>query len=59
MKKKIMDLVDRVNLRKMALIESVNDMLKNTCQIEHTYHKSFDNFIGNLIAGLTVFSFLD
>lgn len=51
-------LQDRVMLRKRAVIESVNDELKNICQIEHTRHRSFTNFITNLIAGLLAYSFL-
>ncbi|MEP2170233.1 MAG: IS982 family transposase, partial [Polaribacter sp.] len=37
---------------------SVNDVLKNTCQIEHSRHRSFDNFITNMISGLIAYSFL-
>lgn len=59
MKKKALEFMDKVYLRKRAVIESVNDVLKNTCQIEHSRHRSFDNFLGNLIAGLTAYSFLD
>ncbi len=59
MKKKALEFMDKVYLRKRAIIESVNDVLKNTCQIEHSRHRSFDNFLGNLIAGLTAYSFLD
>ena len=51
-------LQDRVMLRKRAVIESVNDELKNICQIEHTRHRCFTNFITNLIAGLLAYSFL-
>jgi hypothetical protein len=51
-------LQDRLMLRKRAVIESVNDKLKNLCQIEHTRHRSFANFITNLIAGLLAYSFL-
>jgi hypothetical protein len=40
------------------LIESVNDELKNICQIEHTRHRCFTNFITNLTAGLLAYSFL-
>jgi hypothetical protein len=40
------------------LIESVNDFLKNTCQIEHTRHRSKSNWLVNLIAGLVAYSFL-
>lgn len=51
-------LQDKINLRKRAVIESVNYELKNICQIEHTRHRSFTNFITNLIAGLLAYSFL-
>jgi len=51
-------LKDRIMLRKRAVIECVNDELKNICQIEHTRHRSFTNFITNLIAGLLAYSFL-
>jgi hypothetical protein len=50
---------DHIMLRKRALIECVNDQLKNICQIEHTRHRSFDNFVTNLISGLIAYSFLD
>lgn len=49
---------DKINLRKRAVIESVNDELKNICQIEHTRHRSFTNFVTNMIAGLLAYSFL-
>lgn len=51
-------LKDRIMLRKRAVIESVNDELKNICQIEHSRHRSFANFLTNLIAGLLAYSFL-
>jgi len=47
-------LKDRLMLRKRAVI----DELKNICQIEHTRHRCFTNFITNLIAGLLAYSFL-
>jgi hypothetical protein len=59
MKKKAMDFMDKVYLRKRAVIESVNDVLKNCCQIEHSRHRSFNNFLANLISGLTAYSFLE
>ena len=55
----MMLLNDRVMLRKRALIETVNDELKNQCQIEHTRHRSFENFITNLLSGLIAYSFFD
>ncbi len=56
MKNTLMHIYDKIMLRKRAVIESVNDILKNVCQIEHTRHRSFDNFILNLIAGLIAYS---
>ncbi len=58
MKNSLMHIHDKVLLRKRALIECVNDELKNTCQIEHTRHRSVDNFLANLISGLIAYSFL-
>lgn len=58
MKNKLMDLTDKLLLRKRAVIESVNDFLKNICQIEHSRHRSPINFIVNLIAGLVAYSFI-
>lgn len=57
MKNSLMLMQDKIALRKRALIESVNDELKNMCQIEHTRHRSFDNFITNLLSGLIAYSF--
>jgi hypothetical protein len=58
MKNSLMHIHDKILLKKRALIESVNDELKNICQIEHTRHRSFENFITNLISGLIAYSFL-
>ena len=59
MKNSLMLLQDKIALRKRALIETVNDELKNICQIEHTRHRSFENFTTNLLSGLIVYSFFD
>ena len=59
MKNSLMLLQDKILLRKRALIETVNDELKNICQIEHTRHRSFENFLTNLLSGLIAYSFLD
>jgi len=58
MKNKLIRLEDKLLLRKRAVIESVNDFLKNVCQIEHTRHRSFANFCTNLVAGIAAYSFL-
>ena len=58
MKNSLMSLYDKILLRKRSVIETVNDELKNVCQIEHTRHRSFDNFATNLIAGLIAYNLL-
>ena len=59
MKNSLMLLQDKIALRKRALIETVNDELKNICQVEHTRHRSFDNFVTNLLSELIAYSFFD
>ena len=51
-----MPLIDRILLRKRAIIESVNDQLKNLCQIEHTRHRSVNNFMVNIVGALIAYS---
>jgi hypothetical protein len=58
MKNKVMEMIDKILLRKRAVIESVNDFLKNTCQVEHSRHRSMHNFLVNVIAGISAYSFL-
>lgn len=58
MKNKLMDFYDRVMLRKRVVIESVNDFLKNICNIEHSKHRSVTNFLVNLVSALADYSFL-
>jgi hypothetical protein len=58
MKNCLMTLHDKIILRKRSVIETVNDELKNICQIEHARHRSFTNFIVNIIAGLIAYNFL-
>ena len=56
MKNQLMPLEDKLLLRKRALIETVNDQLKNISQIEHTRHRSVANFMVNLISGLIAYT---
>lgn len=58
MKNRLMPLMDKLLLRKRAIIECVNDELKNNCMIEHTRHRKPENFIVNLFAGLAAYAFL-
>jgi hypothetical protein len=57
MKNQLMSLSDKIMLRKRSVIETVNDELKNMCQIEHSRHRSVNNFVSNLISGLLAYSF--
>ncbi len=56
MKNKLMPLEDNIALRKRALIETVNDQLKNISQIEHTRHRSVANFMVNLVSGVMAYT---
>lgn len=57
MKGALMSVSDRVLLRKRAIIETINDELKNIAQIEHSRHRAFHNFIVNLLSGIAAYSF--
>lgn len=48
---------DKILLRKRAIIESVNDELKNICQLQHTRHRSVSGFLFNVMSVLAAYSF--
>ena len=50
-----MSVSDRLLLRKRAIIETVNDELKNIAQVEHSRHRCFDNFIVNLLGAIAAY----
>jgi hypothetical protein len=56
MKNRLMPLLDKILLRKRAIIESVMDQLKNISQIEHSRHRSVANCFVNLVAGLIAYT---
>ena len=56
MKNALMHLYDKIALRNRAIIETVNDLLKKGCHIEHTRHRCLNNFIGNLVTGLIAYN---
>lgn len=56
MKPKLMTLFDKIMLRKRSIIETINDQLKNISQIEHSRHRSINNFMVNLVAGLVAYT---
>ncbi len=55
MKPRLMPWMDQVLLRKRSISETINDQLKNISQIEHTRHRSVNNFFVNLFAGLIAY----
>lgn len=57
MKNMLMTMRDKILLRKRSVIETINDQLKNISQAEHSRHRSFANFITNLVASLIAYSF--
>ena len=56
MPNQLMLLLDKILLRKRAIIETIVDQLKNISQIEHSRHRSLWNFLGNLMAGLIAYT---
>lgn len=55
MKKMNISDTDKILLRKRAVIESVNDELKNICSIQHTRHRSLQGFFNNAISALIAY----
>jgi len=51
-----MSLMDRILLRKRAIVECVIDQLKNISQIEHSRHRSVTSFLVNILCGLIAYT---
>jgi hypothetical protein len=58
MRNRLIELSDKLLLRKRAIIETINDQLKKICQIEHSRHRSPINFLVKLVAVLIAYSHL-
>jgi len=56
MRNRLMPLLDKIMLRKRAIIESVMDQLKNISQIEHSRHRSVADCFVNLLGGLIAYT---
>ena len=59
MRNKLMPMWDKIMLRKRCIIECINDLLKNKANIVHSRHRSIHNFIMNICAALTAYSFFE
>jgi len=57
MKPRLLNLLDKLLLRKRSIIETINDQLKNISQIEHSRHRSLTNCMINVVAGLVAYSY--
>jgi hypothetical protein len=51
-KPRLLKALDKLLLRKRSSIETMNDQLKNSSQIEHSRHRSLTNGMINVVAGL-------
>ena len=52
-----MSIADKILFRKRALIETDNEELKNIAQIEHSKHRSFNNFAVNALSAIAAYYF--
>jgi hypothetical protein len=59
MKNCLMPLMDKLLLRKRAIIETIIDQLKNISQIEHSRHRSVINYFADIVTGLIAYTYRD
>jgi hypothetical protein len=52
---RLMLLADKLFLRQRAILETIHDQFKNISQIEHSRHRSWVNFLVNVVAGLIAY----
>jgi hypothetical protein len=57
MKNCLMPLLDKLLLRKRAIIETIIDQFKNISQIEHSRHRSVPNYFADILAGLIAYTY--
>jgi hypothetical protein len=55
--KKNLSVFERILLRKRAIIETANDLLKNYFQVEHSRHRSAAGFMNNVLTALIAYTF--
>lgn len=59
MKNKLMSLHDKIMLRKRSVIETINDELKNVAMLVHSRHRSFENFLMNVMSTIAAYCFFE
>lgn len=57
MKNKLMNVYEKLTLKKRNVVESANNILKNTLKIDHTRHRSVVNFFTNVFAAVAAYSY--
>lgn len=57
MKNHLLDLEDKILLRKRSLIESVFNVLKKSMNLEHSRHRSTTNFLVHILACINAYNF--
>ena len=57
MKNCLMNLSDKLLLKKRGVIESVGNILKNFHQVEHTRHRSIMGFLINVFGAIAAYNF--
>jgi len=56
MKNRLMSVMDKLLLRKRAVIETVADQLKNISQIEHSPSQKHSQFMVNIVTSLIAYT---
>lgn len=59
MKNKLMNYQQKLLLKKRGMIDSIFDIMKSVCDLEHTRHRSPLNALLNTYAAICAYSFLD
>ena len=59
MKNSLMSIANKILLRNRALIETVNNELKNIAQIKHSRYRSFCKFIANSLSAIAAYCFFE
>ena len=57
MKQKALGNEEKLLLRERSVKETVNDELKNVCQVEHARHRSITGFILKIMSTIAAYSF--
>ena len=59
MKNKLISIENKILLKARTIIETIFDIMKNILNIDHTRHRSPDNALTHLLAGISAYQFLD